>query len=390
MSIELRAREKISERTYFPQIDGLRFLAFLLVMIHHFHARTDLLEAGTLSHTIIFYLQQVGWIGVDIFLVLSSFLIFTLLMKEKEITGNVKIKRFFIRRALRIWPLYFPYVIFAMVLLPLFWPVQSPDIYQDALSEHLFPFMTFLGNISYAYFPESRTAFFGHMWTICLEEQFYLVVPFVICFLTLRPGRKFWLSVITLLGFTAAVKAYFILNAVPYPMIWVNPFSRFDPFIVGAVCAVLFKHKPDWFRVRYGLGLGLLAVLLIGLAGGFGILGRDLHTVWQLPIAALGGGVLIAAVLSSKILGAVFSFPIVRYLGKISYGLYVFHMIGIKLVFEFLTLVPVLGNGLHTWLLDFALALAITIFISVISYQFYESRFLKLKDKYADILSRPV
>jgi peptidoglycan/LPS O-acetylase OafA/YrhL len=114
-------------------------------------------------------LNSFGWIGVDIFLALSSYLIFSLLMGEKGVSGTISIERFYICRALRIWPLYFPFLLIAFFLIPLL-VVPFRDL-RPALAQHLLPFLAFTGNLSYALFPKTL-GFFAHLWTISLEEQF--------------------------------------------------------------------------------------------------------------------------------------------------------------------------------------------------------------------------
>src|ERR1700681_3727270 len=107
---------KMSNRIYLPQVDGLRFVAAFLVLLSHFRPLADSFGTGPLAQ-VFARIQQFGWIGVDIFLVLSSFLICLLLDVEKSTFGTVDIRRFYVRRLLRIWPLYFPYFLIAMFVL---------------------------------------------------------------------------------------------------------------------------------------------------------------------------------------------------------------------------------------------------------------------------------
>src|SRR5438270_2293138 len=183
---------------YLPQLDGLRFVAFFMVLLHHNATPRDYFAADSGFGKLLWLAGDWGFVGVDVFLTLSSFLIVTLLMMERNATGSISIKQFYIRRALRIWPLYYGYLLLAMVLLPLVWAMPQP--LAETLGRHLFPFLTFTGNFSYAYFPAVQYA--GHLWTISTEEQFYLMVPILVMF-SPRVGKLLIAWGIGLLFFTA-------------------------------------------------------------------------------------------------------------------------------------------------------------------------------------------
>lgn len=227
-------------RFYFPQIDGLRCLAFVMVFFGHFYDVEAYFPGGNWAGALAWPLNKRGWAGVDVFLVLSSFLIFSLLLQERDAKGTISVARFYVRRALRIWPLYFPYLIISMVIVPLALGHQTSAVYLTTLRQHLFPFLVFLGNFSYAYFPDSLTPIFAHLWTVCLEEQFYVVPPMLILLAAFRLNRPLVVVACAALAISMATRLYIVANAIPYPMIWVNPLCRLDPFVIGAVCAAAF------------------------------------------------------------------------------------------------------------------------------------------------------
>jgi peptidoglycan/LPS O-acetylase OafA/YrhL len=373
------------ERRYFPQLDGLRFVAALLVLISHLDSPAEFFPDQTLGLGLLVRLNTFGWVGVDIFLVLSSYLIFSLLMEEKRTRGRISIRDFYIRRALRIWPLYFPYLMSAFFLLPLL--IQPPVQLGPTLRQHLLPFLTFTGNLSYILYPTTLLFSFAHLWTISLEEQFYAVAPVIAFFgRALRPyaGR---LAVLAL-AFTTGAKWYVMANAVPYPTIWVFTFCRLDPFVVGAALAVLFAKHPAFVR----LPLGWLFMTL----GGVGFyalssapqIGTTMQTVWQLQASAAASGALLLGVLLRAGGARIFSLPGLPYLGKISYGIYVYHEFALFLV----------RNDATSWLADIAagvrwfliliLALALTVCMAAGSYQLWERRFLRFKLRFEVIPSR--
>jgi peptidoglycan/LPS O-acetylase OafA/YrhL len=200
-------------RVYFPALDGLRFLAFLMVLVGHSKPLSGVLYPGTIIDIIATRISMFGWTGVEVFLVLSSYLIVTLLLKESDRTGSIGIGRFYMRRALRIWPLYYPYLLFAIFI---YLPLQGTPI-KTIVAHQLFPFSVFLGNYSYWYFSNYLSYAFAHLWTVCMEEQFYLALPILIYF-----GRRWSFATITgvLVGaelLSIACRAYGFVNDVYTP-----------------------------------------------------------------------------------------------------------------------------------------------------------------------------
>lgn len=373
-----------SGRLYLPQLDGLRFVAFFLVLLHH-HVTAQLYfpPDSRIGH-LLAGLRGFGWIGVDIFLALSSFLIVTLLMLERQATGTISIKRFYIRRALRIWPLYFGFVIFAMVLLPLVLP--PPESYVESLAWHLFPYMTFTGNFSYAYFPTLHYA--THLWTISLEEQFYLIVPLVMVFAPFWRRSLLWWA-LGLLALSAAFRLYIQLNQVKYPMIWMLPVCRLDPFIVGAFCSWVFIARRDWLDRRIGWILAVLGIAGFVFVAQFqNIPSTSVNNVWQFTVVALSAGCLLLSAIARSGIGPLLSSKPIVFLGKISFGLYVYHLLPITLEERFAEIGTRLGKTPLAWLVILLIVFAATVSLSTLSYYGYERRFLRLKERYEQVKSR--
>ena len=107
-----------SGRFYVPQLDGLRFIAFLLVFAHHGQRLSNLLSSGSIGRSVLDFLERRGWFGVDLFLVLSAFLITSLLLIEYDRHRNISLRGFYMRRILRIWPLYYLMTMVGFFLLP--------------------------------------------------------------------------------------------------------------------------------------------------------------------------------------------------------------------------------------------------------------------------------
>ena len=151
---------------YYPELDSLRFFAFLLVLIHHAPYLESIKFWSTLS--------KYGWMGVDLFLCLSAFLFARLLYVEYQNTGDINVGYFYLRRALRIWPLY----LFFLGLV-IFLSVQkngwNPTIIQRTIG-----MLTFTDNLLTAVFGYSALLYSAHIWTISYEEQFYIIIPWVL------------------------------------------------------------------------------------------------------------------------------------------------------------------------------------------------------------------
>lgn len=368
---------KPQQRFYFPQIDGLRFVAAALVILHHYEASD------------IFVLQKInaiGWIGVDIFLVLSAFLIFSLLLIEHVRTGAVSLRRFYIRRILRIQPLYFPYLIIILLVLPVIPVGAKVTLDQQALilKQQALPFLTFLGNFSYAYFPQSFNILYSHLWTICLEEQFYLVAPFIVLLFGAHMKRWTLVATFLIIAFCAIWRVYMVAS-VPYPMVWVSPVTRADPFAVGALCAVLVRYHPRLLAVPYiGLALALAGIAGYGVIAATPQIGSTFHTTWQLALSAISGGMLVLSALSHWGIGRVLSWRPLPFLGKISFGLYVYHELSLD-VTDAVRRAGYVSNYWVRMMLVFGMCIA----ISTVSYLFYERYFLRLKERFEAVRSRP-
>jgi peptidoglycan/LPS O-acetylase OafA/YrhL len=373
-------------RIYLPQLDGLRFIAFFLVLLHHNVTARQYFPADSKLGAFLGGASAFGWIGVDIFLTLSSFLIVTLLTLEQQATGTISIRNFYIRRALRIWPLYFGFVIFSMVLLPLV--MEPPQPYADTLRWHLFPYITFTGNFSYAYFPSLHYG--AHLWTISLEEQFYLAVPLLIIFAP-RLGKALGWWALGLLAVSTAFRLYIQFNEVKYPMLWVLPPCRLDPFIAGAFCSWLYVTHRDWLEYRWiGWTLAILGVAGFVLVAQFSYIGStSIDNVWQFTVIALSAGCLLLAAVAPTGIGNLLSWKPVVFLGKISFGLYVYHLLPLTIELRYVRTGEHLGKAPLTWLLILSGIFAVTVLLSALSYYGYERPFVRLKARFESVKSRP-
>ncbi len=353
---------------YSPQLDGLRFVAALLVFMHHAPSLPGLT-----------HFKHNGWIGVDLFLCISAFLLTRLLSLEFQKTGTLQIRHFFIRRALRIWPLYFFYATIVCVL-AVCWREQDTTSVSGWWLTHL----TFTNNVMTALKGYSSIPYSAHLWTISLEEQAYLVMPFLLLayFLSRAPRNHLaYFGVIAILTLLVARLAFF-LNSAPHPFVWVLPL-RADAFIIGAVAAILTDDTTVG-RPRSTMTFGLLVMCSANLFPGIGT--HSLYQVFGYTIISIGCVLVVLASQAQVLRSSLLASRPMRYLGKISYGIYIYHLLSIDIAARvFWRLSGVSGD-----LARFLFRLAVTLLLSSVSYAVLEKPFLRLKARFATVASRPV
>jgi len=367
------------QRFYYPELDGLRFIAFLLVFIHN-APYIESSKGWALLH-------DYGWIGVDLFFCLSAFLITKLLDIEHEREGKINIASFYMRRILRIWPLYFFYIIL-IILFPVL--LQRNNNYEFMQIAGL---ATFTFNFVYAYLFPIVITLFIHLWTISFEEQFYLVIPWSIRGIT-RVVPKTRMGILTIIFLLAsAIRAIFIYLQFKHPAIYILPFARFEALLGGMAIGLglfdnLFHNIKSW--ILFLLGVALNSAIFA--------LPKIYEINWYLMLSYLFVGAGMSLILfsvtrkESSLLRNLLSNPPTVYLGKISYGLYVFHLISIRLANQIYD--KILSTN-HTGLADrtvlvFITGLMITIIISILSYNLIEKPFLRLKEKFSLVKSHPL
>ena len=355
-------------------LDGIRGLAVLLVIMIHSH------------------LCSFGWVGVQMFFVLSGFLITRILVSEAGQDLKSYLLRFYWRRGLRIWPVYFGFLVVCAVAY--FW-VRVPETMPTAwlwLVTFTYNFGRFLPD-----FVDSN--YFGHFWTLCIEEQFYLVWPFVVFWLS---PRGLYRVVITLVIAGPVVRlvsglclktnldtAAQIANAVHS-----LPTSHLDAFAIGALLTVLPEGWRKWLGVRaMKVFLTMLAITVTAglthaaflqmnhrtpawLAAGYGGMESYFQYAWAYSLLNATSAALILCALEPTVLRRCLTWPWLSYIGKISFGLYVVHL---PLMHISHLLWPAgyhSAQGLTRFMIYFVVALG----VSSASYYLYEKRFLALKD----------
>ena len=365
----------LSKRFYFPELDAIRIFLFFGVWAYHALPRQDHYyvehHIPQVLASLITTAIKACMCSLDVFFILSAFLITELLLRERALRGAVDLKTFYVRRLLRIWPLYF-FAIALAAFLSLF------DRSQTVGWSYALSFLFFVGNWIMAIRGSPRATMIVPLWSVSFEEQFYLLWPLVLRRSSLRTIRRI---AIGLLVAASLARLILLLKHAGGDPIWYNSFARLDSIACGILLAVIL-HGRATFRLALParmslLVLGVSAWMLVGrycglldpvpaLAGG--MIGY--------PLMSLGGVAIFLSVLGAARDG----FPFLKnsflvYLGKISYGLYAFHLLGLR----FSTYLFAGYHHAFGWTLSLLLSLVITLLLAAASFKWLESPFLRLK-----------
>ncbi len=362
---------------HIPVLDGVRGLAIAMLLFGHALRGIQLPQTNLAARLIDSTLGDSLWTGVDLFFVLSGFLITGILYDTRE-SGNY-FRAFYMRRFLRIFPLYYG-VLFLLIAL------SNP--LQFAWGGRQFIYLAYLQNIGLAHHltdqPLSRLTDISHFWSLAVEEQFYFVWPAVV--FLLKDRRKIMGAAVILTACSIGLRLVMIAMHVRYEQIYIFTPARADSLMIGALLALAIRSNQqtqDRVTRVARIMLPCCLALLIGIVWKEGVLFPYSKEVasFGYTIVALASACLIALSLVTPGLKAVFELPPMRFLGKYSYGIYVIHFPLLVLVGR-LQLVQRLAGpnaGLGPQFLVIGTTVAASIGLAVLSFHFYEGRFLRLK-----------
>ncbi|MFT5306585.1 MAG: peptidoglycan/LPS O-acetylase OafA/YrhL, partial [Chitinophagales bacterium] len=201
MSVEEKSISK-KKRIYFENLDGLRFLCFLSVFFFHsFHTEYEAISGSAIYHFFKVDIFGNGNIGVNFFFVLSGFLITFLLIEEKKLNGQINLKKFWIRRMLRIWPLFYFCVLFGFYIFPILKTMFGQVPNETA---NIGYYLLFLNNFDFINNGIPDSSMLGLLWSVAIEEQFYLVWPII---LFLLPIKRYWMAFVAIIGVSLVFRA---------------------------------------------------------------------------------------------------------------------------------------------------------------------------------------
>lgn len=342
---------------YLASLDGLRLFGFLLVFFVHLP-----LPAAVKR------ISEHGWIGVEIFFVAGVFLLFRLMHAEFAKDGRVNVGNFYLRRVLRIYPLLVTYYLFLLVFTG-----HSGD--GMAWLRFVTTFLNIDNIVTWFIGFNYTVPAVGHLWTPSFEFQIYLVLPFLF-FAWQKWGTKRFLWFLVALEVLAVIGRFYALEFTTHRTgVYVTPYFRPESVLLGMTLAVVTpRWRPIWSF--------LFAVVVF--TAYFAV--PPLPMFWMFFPAALIAAALVDSALRFPPVRAVLSTPPIRYLGKISFGLYVFHEAATWVVVKVIQRSGV--DFLWSRWPIIIISLAFTIALAAVSYKYLELPFLRIKRRFTSVSGR--
>jgi peptidoglycan/LPS O-acetylase OafA/YrhL len=372
----------MDNKIYFKNLNGLRCIAAMIVLVSHVPQLINLFGANK-NFPFIFVSPVSAESGVILFFALSGFLITYLLLNEIKLTGTVQVKSFYIRRALRIWPLYFLTILLAFFVLPfinfLVFNGYEAAVIWSGLFLKLFFYCVFLPNMVMDFL--GFIPYATHSWTIGAEEQFYFIWP--VLFKKIKNKSLIFAGVLIVY-----LCVYYLLHYFPHQnkyikigfLIW----SRYpiSCMAIGGLYAWLVFNKNNFAekvkKILFSIAVQILAflILLILICAGyyFKFLNNEIYaTLLGYQVFNFAANPTPLFSLENKLF---------NYLGKVSYGLYMFHPLAIVCAIKCCLWLNFTSN-----ILIYPLAVAIAIALAAFSYHFFEKYFIRKKINYSAIIS---
>ena len=378
-------------RVFYPALDGLRAIAFLLVFLQHY------------------FQFPWGWTGVNIFFVLSGFLITGILYDSRN--DEHKARNFYVRRTLRIFPLFYAVFLMLLLLYPAFhwhwsaywiaWPLYIAN-FLPCLSSAVSTNGSDLQLAAFGWIHPAGVPnfcfYFGHFWSLCVEEQFYFIWPWIVFGVRSRRTLTYICGTVVILVPVARVLCQ---HTAPTWLLHADLLDRSTPFqidslLLGALVALAVRG-PNSHRL-YSIGkvvaaftfVVALSVLLSGIARSYpdwrsGYVYPEWKFTWGLTlIDFLSAGIITLALHQSNWIHRVLRLRTLRWIGRISYGAYVFHDIFHDVYTGIVALIAmhVRFVASHAVLFVGILGLACTLLISWLSFECFESIFLNYKERW--------
>lgn len=342
----------------FGSLDGIRALAILAVLWHHS-------ATGALNWPI----TTRGFLGVDLFFVISGFLISTLLLREQRQSGRLSLRNFYIRRFLRIFPAYY-----LMLLIVGATAVLSPGKSSNVIMHDLFFAALYLSNMV------PMNSILAITWSLSAEEQFYLVAPLVI-----KNLRRALLPTLILIYMIVCLPPFGHFQSIPLPSFFRE--TTYGPILLGVILANLLnqQNSHSWLRKAFGwkgASVAALAILLLILNHP----GDDISGWHRLFIHWTMFAFVATCVVTEKhALQPILAFKPIQRMGKVSYGIYLYHLIVAHFISKAIIAAAIgweqaafIGTLVATWI------------VAELSYRYYESPFLAMKVRFSSSGSGPV
>ncbi len=373
--------EKKESKVFFPNLDGLRFFCFLSVFFFHsFATNYEGIRKEGLYRFVKGFLVANGNLGVNFFFVLSGFLITYLLFAEKEKYKRISIRNFYVRRVLRIWPLFYFCVFFGFIIFPFL-----KRLFGEVPAETAHPlyYIFFLNNIDFIKRGLPDSSELSILWSVAVEEQFYLVWPIL---LAVVPRIRIQYLFLIIIFSTFCFRLYYSNDPV---VLEHHTFSCISDMAVGAYFAYLSFYnktfleklkncKRSWWFVLYAVVVAIFLFRKVIFGGNAFLIASD-----RLVTSIAFGLVILEQNYAKRSFYKMSDSKIISRLGVYTYGLYCLHMIGILFAAKGLALLHLNRNVYEVIFLEGGLSLSVTLMLAFMSYHLFEKRFLRLKEKFA-------
>ncbi len=381
-----------NNKIYFKNLDSIRFIAALLVYLEHgISPSYQYLPIKNTFWEKLLNIIRNDAADVSVFFVLSGFLITFLLINEHELNSKIALQNFYIRRALRSWPLYFAVLLFSFLIYPLIASLMEINIQH---ASNIFYHLTFLSNFDVLHLFENNLGITNPMpqnitWSISVEEQFYLFWPLIFVFLP----KRFWLSVILI-----SVLGSMVFRIIYYNDTWILYFHTFAVGLnlaIGALMAYLItkSSRINSFFENCGTYSHLLLFLLL-----------FCFLFWSKTLFAFKYGDAVSTLFISSSIALIIAaqaltksdsrlnmqhLKFANKWGKYTYGIYVLHPIVLILMSLLVPLSPFATNNFVFTFSFGVIGFILTLFFSKLSYKYFESRFLVLKKRFTTVETHP-
>lgn len=354
----------MNKSIHLPGLNGLRAIAALSVMWGHTFQK-DFGDWGTRGIALPFVAD-----GVTLFFVISGFLITYLLLHEQEKSQTINIPKFYMRRILRIWPIYYLYLIIAITVSGLW---GDPTLWYYGFFAANIPFILTIGLWPVV-----------HYWSIGVEEQFYLFWPWLVRIAKGTTKRLITISIIVCSLWLAAKYGSYLISghSTVYRFFAV---TRFDCMMIGAIGAILyFKKHLFYTKLTTNRWVGVASLMLL-------LFSQLWAGIIPAPIRPQAIAILsLFAIMSQLVQKPLINLEnrICDFVGKISYGIYVIHPLLIFLLSGLYRNAGLQMSNIVASIIIYALVTSATIFLAWLSYRFFESPFLRLKNRFAIVKSQ--
>jgi len=382
----------VKTKIFFPNLDGLRFISFLVVFLFHAHLSvfSYLIDSQPRVYKVIEFLFQHGNLGVNFFFVLSGFLITYLLIKEKEFTGTIHVPNFYVRRILRIWPLYYLCVLVGFVGFGLLkhW---TGGVLEENANPWYYTFFAANFDIMHTWPEKPDALLLSVLWSVAVEEQFYLTWPLILYIVPLKKYKYVFPAIMLL---SLVFRSFHTGdNDHEFGIRYFHTLSLIGDMALCGLFAYLVSYEnkfKTWIvnlrkPVIFLLYLVTLAVTLFKHV----LFPPGIPVIFErIVIAFLFGMIILEQNYARHSLFKMGNFKLVSKLGIYTYGLYCLHFLGLYFAIKVMNALHL--NGSLTWVsLSIALlAFLLSVAVSLASYHLFEKRFLRWKDKFAFIVKK--